>query len=566
MITVLGGVALLLWGLRMVSTGATRALGGELRTVLGRATGNRVSALLSGLGFTLLLQSSTAVVLLVSGFASRGMMTVAAGLAAALGADVGTTLVAQVLSLDLGVLGPLLALAGLIVFKAQSSKAGRNSGRILLGLGLMLVALQLIGAGAAPIRQSPVMQQVILALGDEPLLALLLGALLTLVSHSSLAMVLLLVTLARAGDMPMEVGFLLLLGVNLGGPLPALIATLGDPREARRVPLGNLVFRMVGVLAVLPFLGVLVPWMASLEAEPGRQIVHAHTLFNLCLAVVFLPLTGAAARLAERLAPPAVVEDPLAHGQPLYLRDDRGRSASQALNSATREALRMGDIVFAMLDGSIEALRSGDTARIKAIQRMDDDVDSLNEAIKFYLTEISRQPLTGAQSQRCMAVFSFVTNLEHIGDIIDNNLMDLASRKAKRHLAFSEAGEREIALLHGHLTENLQLALNIFASNDQDLAEQLLDDKRAFRDEEVRATHAHLERLQMGYAETIETSAIHLDLLRDLRRINSHITATAYPVLAPQGMGAAAAHGRGRRTDDVPGTYGLTGGSARPLR
>lgn len=531
LIDVLGGVALLLWGLRMVRTGAIRALGSHLRLAVARATGNRISAALTGAGLTALVQSSTAVVMLAVSFAGRGLLTTAAGLALALGADVGTTLVAQVLSFDLGPLGPLLALAGFATFGIAKSKAGRNAGRILLGLSLILIALDLIVAGSAPVRQSPLMQQVIAALGTEPLLALLLGAGLTWLSHSSLAMILLLISLVGAGDMPLTVAFLLVLGVNLGGPLPALTASLAGPPEGRRIALGNLGFRVAGVGVALALLPVIEPAIAALQAAPARQIANVHMLFNVALAAVFLPMVEPAARLLARLVPEPPVDDAAGPIQPLYLREDHIADVPHALNNATREALRMGDLVFGMLDASITPFRQREQSLIKTIERMDDDVDRLNEAIKLYLTEISRQPLSAEDSRRCMAIFSFVTNLEHIGDIIDRNLMALAERKEKRALAFSDEGRREIERLHRRLVDNFQTGLNVFVSGEADLAEQLLAEKRLYREQEFKATQRHLDRLRSGKAESIETSAIHLDLLRDFKRINSHITAVVYPVL-----------------------------------
>lgn len=537
LIEVLGGVALLLWGLRMVRTGAIRALGSHLRLAVARATGNRFSAAATGALLTTLVQSSTAVIMLAGSFASRGLLTTVAGLALALGADVGTTVVAQVLSFNLGPLGPLLAVAGFAVFSLCRSKTCRNTGRILLGLALVLIALGLIVGGSEPVRQSNLMQQVIAALGNEPLLALLLGALLTWVSHSSLAMVLLMMSLVAAGDMPLTVAYLLTLGVNLGGPLPALVASLPGPPEGRRIAVGNLLFRLVGVAVALALLPLIEDAVAALAADPTRQIANFHTLFNIALAVVFLPLIGPAAKLVTRMVPKAPEEEAGAGGpiQPLHLREDQVADVPHALNNATREALRMGDLVFCMLDASITPFRQRDPAAIKTIERMDDDVDRLNEAIKLYLTEISRQPLSAEESRRCMAIFSFVTNLEHIGDIIDRNLMALAERKEKRSLAFSDAGRREIERLHRRLVDNFQTALNVFLSGETDLAEQLLEEKRLYREQEFRATQRHLDRLRKGYAESIETSAIHLDLLRDFKRINSHITAVVYPVLSPGG-------------------------------
>lgn len=526
----LGGVAFLLWGLRMVRTGATRALGGNLRRLAARAAGNRVTALMSGMGLAMLVQSSTAVVLLVAAFAARGTLGVVPGMAMALGADVGTTVAAQVLSFDLGVLGPILAFIGVVLFASLSDKRGRNIGRILIGLALMLLALKLIVAASSPMREAAVIQALIAALAGEPLLAVVLAALLTWLSHSSLAMVLLVMSLATAGQVPVSLAVVLVLGINLGGTLPAIVATLGGGAIGRRVALGNLVFRLVGVVVLLPLLDPIQALLSQIDADPARQVANMHTLFNLVVAAVFIFLLTPMATLAARLLPVTPAQS-AAEVTPLYLDQARRSAPSSALSSAAREASRMGDVVFEMLSASLKAFDTDDPEVVKAIERMDDTVDQLNEAIKFYLTDISRQPLSEAESHRCMQIFNFVINIEHIGDIIDKNLMDLAARKLKRKVVFSREGAQEIARLHARLVDNLQLSLTLFMSLDEDLAEQMLAEKKAFRDREREATERHLDRLRRGYAESIETSAIHLDLLRDFKRINSHITALAYTVL-----------------------------------
>lgn len=528
-----GGVALLLWGLRMVRTGAMRALGGKLRSALKRSTSNRFSAALTGAGLTTLVQSSTAVVLLIASFASRGMMPTGPALATVLGADVGTTIVAQILSFDLSFLSPLCLTLGLVVFLLSGRKATRNVGRVLIGLGLMLLALRLIVDASSPMRDSNLMRQMILALQGEMLLAMILAAFMTWLSHSSLAMVLLVMSLASSGHVPVDLAFVLVLGINVGGTLPAMTATLGGPLEGRWVAVGNLMFRLTGVLLTFPLLAVVAPVLADFEVAPARQVVNFHTLFNVALAVTFIFFTGPMARFVENFMPKPPV-DPNAPDQPLrpvYLNDDPLGDVSQALANASREALRMGDVVYRMLELSLDAFKKNDPQTVKAIGRMDNDVDRLNDAIKFYATEISRGSLSRDESERCMGIVHYVTNLEHVGDLIDRNLMELAVAKQKKKLQFSSEGQDDIDALHERLMANLQLSFNLFLSQDEDLAAELLSEKRSFRDAQIAANQRHLERLRKGKTESMETSAIHMDLLRDFKQINSHITSLSYSIL-----------------------------------
>ncbi len=526
-------MALLLWGMRMVRTGVTRAYGGDLRHVLGRYLGNRFQAFAAGLGITAVLQSSTATCLMTASFAGQGLVGEAAALAIMLGADVGTSLVAQVFSLEISWLAPVLIVIGSVLFHAGRVKRIRNLGRIGLGLGLMLLALGLIVGASAPLRDSAVLRGIVTALSGEPVLAILVAALLTWLAHSSLATILLILSFVGAGVAGLDLAFALVLGANLGGALPALSATLRAPPAGRRVAIGNAIFKLAGVALALPFLAELAPWIAAFEADELRQVVNFHTAFNLALAMLFIGFTGAVGRLTLRLAPDDETgQDPAA---PRYLDPSALEEPPVALASASRETLRMGDALDGMLREVIEVFRENDKMRISRIASMDDTVDRLYDAIKLYLTEISRAPLDAQESKRCADIMTFMTNLEHIGDIIDKNLLELASKKVKYQLRFSDQGLAEITDLHGRVADNLQLAMNVFVSGDRDLARRLLSEKDHFRDLERQAAESHHERLRHGLRESIETSSLHLDVLRDLKRINSHLTSVAYPILEASG-------------------------------
>ena len=406
-----------------------------------------------------------------------------------LGADVGTTVVAQVLSFDVSWLSPILIGGGLIVFYATARKRPRNLGRILLGLGLMLLALRLIVESSAPMRASETVGTILSALAGEPVLAVLVAALLTWLAHSSLATVLLIVSLTTSGVTSLPLAFALILRANLGGTLPALLATLNGAPAGRRVAVGNAVFKLLGVVLLLPFLGEVMHWMPEIQSDAARQIVNFHTAFNIALAVVFIGFTGVAGRLMERLFPDTVAVDDAA--VPRYLDASVINEPMVALATAARETLRMGDTLQIMLRDVIEVFRQGEKSRISDIAQMDDTVDELHKAIKLYLTDVSREPLDEKESGRCADIMSFNTNLEHIGDIIDKNLLELARR--------------------------------------------LLAEKVHFRDAERQAAEGHHDRLRHGLRESSESSSLHLDILRDLKRINSHLTSVAYPILEPAG-------------------------------
>ncbi|MEX0810170.1 MAG: Na/Pi cotransporter family protein [Dongiaceae bacterium] len=533
LLNIAGGVALLLWGVRMVRTGILRAWGSDFRRVLASSLRNPFKAWAAGLGVTTLLQSSTATATLAVSFASKGLVTTAAGLALMLGADVGSTLVVQVLSFGLHWVSPVLILIGVVAFLATENGIVRHVGRALVGLGLVLLSLSLIVGASEPLRDSAAMQTVLTALGSEPVIALLVAALLTWLAHSSVAMVLFVMSLVGSGVVPLELGFVLVLGANAGAGIVPFMLSLAEPPTARRIPLGNLMFRVVGALIALPFLTFAMPYIAAVNGGPARQIANFHTAFNLALTVLFLPLTGLAAKLVDRLLPDTREAEGTIRAR--YLDPDVIKRPSLALAAASREVLRMADIVETMLRELIAVLRDNDPKLIERISTMDDDVDTLYEAIKLYLTEASRAATSEEESRRLIDAITFTTNLEHVGDIVDKNLLELAQKKIRNRLSFSAEGWKELETMHGRVVDNMQLALGVYMSGDIDSARELLAQKETMRDLERAGSEHHLERLRSGRVQSIETSALHLDIMRDLKRINSHLTSVAYPILDAHG-------------------------------
>ena len=536
LLTLLGGVALLLWSVRMVRTGMTRAFGAFLRSLIGKACSNRIKAFATGVGVTGLLQSATATALLLASFASRKLVTLPLALAIMLGADVGTALVAQVYAIDIKWIWAGLLFAGVALFHASDKDEVRGGGRVLIGFGLMLLGLTVISQVAAELRDSPALKLVLTSLGTEkvPVLAVLVAAVMTWLAHSSLAMVLFVMSLAGGGVIDTRLAVALVLGANLGGAVVPLVALSGSAVAARRVVLGNFIVRAACVIVAIPFTAMLANAMASVSADPARLAVNFHLAFNLALAVGALPLLGYVATLAVRLLP-----DPVATGtdpaMPRHLDPSVLDTPSEALACAMRETLVMGDHVLGMLRRALPAIEGSDLKTVRDVERSDNDVDALHEAIKLYLIRASKADMGQDDSRRYVEILTFTTNLEHIGDIIDKNLMELAAKKIKKRYAFSSEGAAELRVFHGHVVDHMRLALNIFATRDVALARRLLREKTTVRTAEFEATDRHFSRLKEGRAQSIETSSIHLDVIRDLKRINSHLTSVAYPILETTG-------------------------------
>jgi phosphate:Na+ symporter len=528
-----GFAALLLWGVHMVETGVQRTFGAKLGAFLTRATRRRLSAFGAGAAVTVALQSSTATALMLTAFSAGGLVELAPALAVMLGANVGTTLVVQALSFDVAALAPLLVLAGVVLFR-RAEDAPHDFGRVLIGLGLVLTALHQFLSLLEPLVAAPGAHALFAQLRGYTPAAVVLAALLTWAAHSSVVTVLLAMSLVAKGVAPIETGLALVLGANLGAALNPLLEGAGgrDP-AARRVPLGNLVTRLAGLAVAGLAFAPLAAYAPRLGPTPARALADFHTLFNLAVALVFLPALGPLARALTRFLPKPEAADP---GEPIHLDPLARETPGLALGFAARETLRMADVVAEMLSGLRATLAGSSRSQIEAVRRLDDVLDRLNTAIKAYLLSIAPDRLAPADSERLAQVLAFATNLEHAGDLVDRNLLSVAARKLKRGVSFSAEGEAELIGLVDRLAANLRLASALFVSGDVAAARVLAAEKEAFRAIEAEAVAAHYRRLQAGRSDTLETSSLHLDALRDLKRVNSHLVeGAAYPLLEAAG-------------------------------
>jgi phosphate:Na+ symporter len=531
LLDLMGGVALLLWGLHMVHSGILRAFGPDLRRLLGKALSNRFSAFAAGLGLTALLQSSTATALITSSFAAEGLVSVAAALAIMLGANVGTTLIVQVLSFNIAAAAPVLFVFGLVAFRAGPRSRIKDIGRVLIGLGLMLLSLHILLDTLAPAENAPGVRAMMSAITGDPVLCIVIAALVTWAVHSSVASVLLIMSLAYSQFITPYAALALVLGANLGSAInPVFEGARRDDAASYRLPVGNLVNRVIGIALVLPFLGTIAEHMHAWQPDLAKMTAAFHIAFNVGTAVIFIGLLDTMSRLLTRLLPDRIKEDDPA--RPRYLDESALETPSLALADAAREALRMGDFVEVMLRKVMAAMMTGDRALVDQVSKSDNVVDGLDEAIKLYVTKLMRGSLDESEGRRAMEIISFAINLEHIGDM---SLSELATKKIKRRFQFSPEGAEELAAFHKRTMDSLRIAFGIFMSGDANEARKLLVEKTALRNTELAAVERHLDRLREGRPETLETTSLHLDVLRDLRRIHSHICSVAYPVLDAAG-------------------------------
>jgi phosphate:Na+ symporter len=539
LLDLMGGVALLLWGLHMVRSGVLRAFGPDLRHLLSKTFGNRFAAFGAGVALTALLQSSTATALMTCSFASEGMVGLVPALAIMLGANVGTALIVQIFSFNVAAVAPVLFVIGLVAFRGGARTRIKDLGRVAIGLGLMLLALHILLDTLAPAENAPSVRVLLNAITGDPVLCILIAAALTWAAHSSVATVLLIMSLAYSHFVTPVAALALVLGANLGSAInPVLEGGHRDDPASYRLPVGNLLNRVVGIALTAPFLQPSADFLGAFQPDMAKMTAEFHIAFNVALAAVFIGALDPLARLLERVLP---VRRPLTDpSAPRYLDENLLETPSLALADASRETLRMGDVVEVMLQQVMIALMTDNRALAGEVSRMDNTVDRLDEAIKLYVTKLTRGSLDEHEGRRATEIISFVINLEHIGDIIDKNLSEVAAKKIKRRLQFSSDGAAELTAFHKRVVESLKVAFGVFMSGNVNEARRLIAEKAELRTAEVSAADRHLERLREGRPETLETTSLHLDVLRDLKRIHSHICSVAYSVLDAAGEMPAA--------------------------
>ncbi|WP_454745978.1 Na/Pi cotransporter family protein [Ciceribacter selenitireducens] len=534
-INLAGAVALLLWATRMVRTGIERAYGNLLKERLRLAVSNRFSAALGGFFFAIVLQSATAVALIVSSFVAGGYVSSGIGVATLLGADVGSAFVVRILRYDLSLLIPVLLLMGTIAFRASEERNWRQAGRILFGLGLLLLSLRLIGEASDPLRSSEILPLVFNYLSRDWITAFLLSALLAWAFHSSVATILLFASLADRHLLPPALIIPLVLGANFGAAVIGAILTKNAEAGARIVPLGNVVIRGLGTVAALALQFAIGLDPLLFAAQPGDAVVMIHLAINCAVLVFGLPFSGIVARALEAVlagpAPETAAPMRLSVLNPADLANPR-----QAISNATREVLTVCEKTEVMLNWIFELYEKWDPKKMQRIEALDDEIDAIHRDIKFYLARISESALDEASAAQCQALLGTTIKIEQAADIISQNMLNRARKKHDRNAAFSPEGWAELTAMHNEVVKNARLAFNLLVNRDVEHARQLVARKEAVRNLVRVSEEQHMQRLRNGNAASFESSSLHIDTMRDLKEINSLFASIGYPLLEDEGM------------------------------
>ena len=534
LLNLISALALLVWGTHIVRSDVLHVYGAQLRRILSTSVAKRHNAFLAGVGVTSLVQSSNATAVIVSSFVASGLVGLTPALAIMLGADVGTALMTGVLSFDLSWVSPLLIFCGVVVYLGKRQTPVGRVGRAAIGLGLILLALELISAATRPMTEAAGIGVLFSSLTGDILLDVVIGALFAIVTYSSLAAVLLAATLAASGVITLEVALCMVIGANLGSGVLALVGASRQNAAGRRVGLGSMLFRLSGAVVVLPFMDYLPALVTYVTGDVRAATVGFHVVYNTVRCALLLPLIAPMARLCTFLMP-SVAKDNDAL-RPRHLDPAAIDTPTLALANAAREVLRIGDIIENMLTGLLPVIRNNDLARAKRIRKLDDDVDKLYAEVKKYLARVSQENLDDIEIRRWTDIITLTINLEQAGDIIERIVSGIESKKIAKQRTFSAEGMSEVCELHARLVSSLRLGLSVFLTNDLPSAQRLLAEKEAFRDLERAYAKTHLLRFAGQTQQSIETSSLHLDLISDMKRLHSLFCATAYPVLDAAGL------------------------------
>lgn len=518
-VSVIGGMGLLLYGMYIMSEGLQKIAGHRLREGLATLTQNKIVSLIIGALVTMLFQSSTATTVILVGLVNASIITLKQTLGIILGADIGTTVTAQLIALKVTEISlPIVGIGATIIFFAKRDRY-RRIGQALLGFGLLFLGLKIMAEGMYPLRESQVFKDVLLQMSDNPLLAIFAAALFTFLIHSSAATIGIIMVLAMQGMLPLVSAIYLIYGANIGTSFTAVLTSLSSTREAQRVATAHVIFKVVGVLVFFPFTIPYAELMQSMAAGPGFQVANAHMFFNVAIAISFLPFTSYFAVLLEKIVP----ERRERHYEPRYLDNSLIGTPSIAIGLALKEIIYISDKCLKMLREVKLVFDQYNPDLVESIQRTENKIDRHTIATRQYLTQVLRQPLSREEFDRCLRLMNIVNELEKIADIMEKNILYLAESKKINSANFSEAGRKELDQMYNNVYKLAGMVNDIIQTNDAAQTYNALCLHEEIEDQEFRSRISHIQRLGKGVAESENTSAIHLELINAYHRIGEHL-------------------------------------------
>ncbi len=513
----IGGLGLFLYGMQLMADGLQKMAGDRLRRLIEVLTGTPITGMLVGAAVTVLVQSSSATSVMVVGFVNAGLMTLAQAISVIMGAAIGTTVTAFMVSLKLTDLALPAIGIGFLLTIIGKRKRTKFVGQAILGFGVLFLGLNIMGDAMMPLRTNTVFTGLMLNFSQQPLLGVLAGALFTAIVQSSSATSSLVVALAAEGLLDLNSSFALMLGANIGTTVTALLASLPMKLTAKRAALAPLLFKVAGVVIFMVLFNPFLAIIAKLFPTVSRQAANANILFNVANALIMLPFIPVYERLVERLLPGVDSTEPLGA---IYLDKNLLGTPSVALGQAAKELMRMGNLAIQMLDESLTAFDSSDGVHLTEIAQIEDTIDQLERDIVDYLVQLSQASLSDEQSERLNALLHVSSDLERIGDHAQN-IADLADYRIEHRLPLSNEAEAELTDMSTQVRNLVENAVSILTSNDQAGAKRVIDDEGSIDLLEKSLRRQHIKRLNSGTCFPA-SGILYLDLISNLERIADH--------------------------------------------
>ncbi|MGO0122995.1 Na/Pi cotransporter family protein [Desulfothermobacter acidiphilus] len=525
-LSLLGGMGLLLYGISLMSEGLQKIAGHKLRRALGKVADRPFMGVVLGALITILFQSSTATTVILVGLASAAVITLRQCLPVVLGADIGTTVTAQLIALRVTEISlPIVAVGASIVFFTKRDRY-RRVGQAILGFGLLFLGLKIMAEAMAPLKEAPFFREALLHVAHSPLLAIVVASIFTFLIHSSAAAVGIIIVLASQGLIDALAAFYFILGANVGTSFTALLASIGSSREAQRVAMAHFLAKIGGTCLVFPLAVPFVNWLNGISSSPSFQVANAHTFFNLFITAVFFPLRNYGAMVLERLLP----EKKRPEFEPKYLSEALLDTPSLALGLAYREVTRISAKVLRMYLDVGRALKNGNLALVEDLMHQEQVLDHLVPKTTAYLTQLLRRPLHRDEFRRGIGLIHVLNDLELASDVLGNRLGTLLQDKVRENIQFSPTGEEELDLMYHEVSIMVRITHKALVRADYCLAEQaaglyprILKLERGFR-----TTHIH--RLREGIKESEISSRLHLEFLNAYLRVSEHMRSIALAV------------------------------------
>lgn len=523
----LGGIGILLYGIQVMGDGLQKILGRQLRQMLESVTRHRLLGVGAGIAVTVLFQSSTATTVILVGLTSAAVITLRQCMPVILGADIGTTITAQLIALKFTELALLIVGIGApIVFFAKRDRH-RRVGQAITGFGLLFLGLKIVGDTMHPLRDIPAFVNTLAAVSDNPLLAVLAAAVITFIIHSSAAVLGIVMVLASQGAVDLYAAIYLLLGANVGTSFTALLASIGSRREAQRVAMAHFLSKMGGTMLLFPF----VPWygsfLSSLTSSLAFQVANAHMFFNIGLAVIFLPFSDFGARILEWMLPDKKIPEL----EPKYLREEVITAPSVAIGLAHRETVRLSAQAMRVLRDAERVFQGGSVDILEQIAHKERVMDVLCKTGVAYLTRVLRQPLSREELEYAMGLIHILDGLEKITDIVERNIKNIIETKLAQGVEFSAKGREELNTVIKEVTNLMRLTHKALVHGDFCRAEQVVTEQPKITAlvRELRQTHVH--RLTEGIKETEATSNLHLELLNSYQQVSDLLRDVAFTIM-----------------------------------